>query len=74
MDQADRLRGRQILIIEDDAAQRETVQRLMEACGAHVVTTADGVEGLVQLERSHPDAVLCDLAMPIMDGMEFAAG
>jgi CheY-like chemotaxis protein len=72
MKPADALRGRRILIIEDDPTQRETLRRLVEARGAHVVVAADGLEGLALLERAHPDAVLCDLAMPIMDGIEFA--
>src|SRR5262245_45461238 len=72
MEPADSPRGRRILIIDDDPHQRETLQRLVEARGAHAVVATDGFEGFRQLERSHPDAVLCDLAMPIMDGIEFA--
>jgi CheY-like chemotaxis protein len=66
------LRGRRILIIEDDDDTREAFRRLLESRGAHVMVAADGLEGLVQLDRRRPDAILCDLAMPIMDGIEFA--
>jgi CheY-like chemotaxis protein len=66
------LTGRKILVIEDDDDTRETIQRLLQALGAEVGVAADGLEGLVQLERRRPDAVLCDLGMPIMDGIEFA--
>ena len=67
------LRGRTILVIDDDEDTREVTRRLLELLGAQVVAAADGFEGLVQLGRLKPDAVLCDLAMPIMDGMEFAS-
>jgi CheY-like chemotaxis protein len=64
--------GRTLLVIEDDDDHREIVRRLLESLGAHVVLAADGLEGLAQLERRPPDAILCDLTMPIMDGLEFA--
>jgi len=66
------LRRRTILVIEDDDDTREVISRLLEVLGAGVVVARNGLEGLVQLERCRPDAVLCDLAMPIMDGIEFA--
>jgi CheY-like chemotaxis protein len=72
MRRSDLLRGRTVLVIEDDDDTREVVSRLVEALGATTVVAADGLEGLVQLERRRPDAVLCDLAMPIMNGIEFA--
>jgi CheY-like chemotaxis protein len=66
------LRGRTILVIEDDHDSREVTRRFLEFLGAQVVVAADGLEGLVRLESLRPDAVLCDLGMPIMDGTEFA--
>ena len=39
--------------------------------GFRVVLAADGREGLVKVARSQPDVVLCDLTMPVMDGLEF---
>jgi two-component system CheB/CheR fusion protein len=61
-----------ILVVEDDAETREVVRRLLELCGARVVVAADGLDGLDRLESVRPHAVLCDLGMPIMDGLEFA--
>jgi CheY-like chemotaxis protein len=68
------LTGRRILLIEDEADIRETTRRRLEALGAKVTTAADGLEGLEQLEGDvrPPDAVLCDLVMPVMNGFEFA--
>jgi len=66
------LRGRTVLIIEDDADYREALRHLVAALGAQVVGVADGLEGLRQVARWHPDVVFCDLTMPVMDGLEFA--
>jgi two-component system CheB/CheR fusion protein len=66
------LRGRTILVIEDDDDHREVIQRLLESLGARVMVAADGLEGLGELARRRADAIFCDLTMPIMDGIEFA--
>jgi CheY-like chemotaxis protein len=63
---------RTVLVIEDDPDQRETLQRQLEARDVRVVVAIDGVHGLAVLERCHPDAVLSDIRMPEMDGLEFA--
>ena len=63
---------RRVLVIEDDPEIRDILVRLLAALGAQVVAAADGLEGLEHLARWHPDMVLCDLAMPIMGGLEFA--
>ena len=73
MDDPRLLRGRTILVIDDDADVRDMWRRLLERRGAHVMVAADGLEGLVHLEARLPDAILCDLTMPIMDGFEFAS-
>jgi chemosensory pili system protein ChpA (sensor histidine kinase/response regulator) len=61
-----------LLVIDDDPGVREVLQCQLEALGARVVVAADGFEGLDQLGRWRPTAVLCDIAMPGMDGVEFA--
>jgi two-component system, OmpR family, response regulator MprA len=52
------LRSRTVLVIEDDDDHREVIRRLLESLGARVVVAANGLEGLGQLERQQPDAVL----------------
>jgi CheY-like chemotaxis protein len=68
----DPLRDRVVLVIEDDDEYRDIIRRLVEFLGARVLTAADGLAGLRQMEPRPPDLVLCDLTMPIMDGLTFA--
>ena len=61
-----------VLVIDDDPDLRETMRRQLEAYAFRVVVAADGREGLAMFAGTRPDVVLCDLTMPIMDGLEFA--
>jgi two-component system CheB/CheR fusion protein len=66
------LHARTILLIDDDPSERETLRRVLEMYGATVLVASDGWEGLDRLHERRVDAVLCDLTMPGMDGLEFA--
>jgi CheY-like chemotaxis protein len=66
------LRGRTLLVIEDHDDTREGLRRLLDGHGATVMVSADGRAGLRHLAQRVADAVLCDLALPEMDGLEFA--
>jgi CheY-like chemotaxis protein len=59
-----------ILIVEDNAATRLAMSRLMRDAGAEVVTARDGEEGLGYLLTQRFDVLLTDLRMPVMDGFE----
>ena len=59
------------LILEDDDAVRTLVQKLLQSDGFTVATAADGLEGLMSLEQSVPDVIICDMMMPNLDGMTF---
>src|SRR4051794_3365559 len=59
-----------ILIVEDNAATRLAMSRLMRDAGAEVVTARDGEEGLGYLLTQKFDILLTDLRMPVMDGFE----
>jgi len=59
-----------VLVIDDDAPLRELVRLTLEACGHTVWEAADGREG-VRAFATHPvEVVLCDLFMPICEGLE----
>ena len=59
-----------ILIVEDDANIRELLHLYLEQEGYHIESAQDGVEGLRVFRRVHPDLVLLDLMMPVMDGTQ----
>ena len=59
-----------IIIIDDEAAIRESLQLLLELEGFEVVTAPDGAKGLKVLEESVFDLVLLDLALPGQSGFE----
>ena len=60
-----------ILIIEDDANNREMLGKILRGEGYHVVEADNGRQGLKCLETEIPDLILLDLMMPEMDGFEF---
>ena len=62
-----------LLIVEDDATLRATLQRSLERRGMQVVPCDDGSRALVRWESSLPDAVLLDLSLPGQDGLSVLA-
>ena len=64
------LSGLVVLAVDDQADARDLVQRVLENCGARVVT-ADGMqEALVVAEGERPDVLVCDIGMPDADGFD----
>jgi len=59
-----------ILVIDDEAAIRESLRMTLEYEGYEFVGAATGQEGLALAEREAPDLVLLDVKMPGMDGLE----
>src|SRR5882724_3727157 len=59
-----------ILVIDDEAAIRDSLKMTLEYNGYEFVGAATGQEGLVLAEREAPDLVLLDIKMPGMDGLE----
>ena len=59
-----------ILLIDDEAALRNNVARALQGAGHTVVAAEDGAEGLRQLDAGAFDAVLTDIRMPKMTGVE----
>src|SRR5437867_3267152 len=59
-----------ILIIDDEAAIRDSLRMTLEYEGYEFVGAATGQEGLALVERETPDLVLLDVKMPGMDGLE----
>ncbi len=59
-----------ILVVDDEATYRDTLQFNLERDGYEVVTAADGREALEIFESGHQDLVLLDLMLPGMSGQE----
>jgi CheY-like chemotaxis protein len=58
-----------ILIIEDSAFIRAAARDALVEAGYRVYEEANGKEGLARALRTHPDLIMLDLMMPVMDGM-----
>ncbi len=57
-----------VLVIDDDPQVLKLVQINLESEGFEVETASDGSEALDAVAREKPDAVVCDLMMPVTDG------
>lgn len=64
-------RQARILVIDDHAPNRLLLQRQLEHLGHRVSTARDGREALARLDRGSFDVIVCDCAMPVMDGLDF---
>jgi two-component system response regulator MprA len=63
--------ARRLLVLEDDPVLREVLLSLLEDEGYDVRQASDGATGIALLNDWHPDAILLDLMMPMMDGASF---
>ncbi len=59
-----------ILVVDDNQFNRRFLVRLLKSLGFEVTEAVDGIEGLAQLEAAGPDAVITDVVMPRMNGLE----
>lgn len=59
-----------VLLVEDEKNQRLLYEQELAEEGYEVVLAADGREALKKLAESRPDAVVLDISMPGMDGIE----
>ncbi len=59
-----------VLVVDDDGDIRAVVRIVLELEGMEVVEASDGVAGLEAVRAERPDAVLLDVNMPRMDGLE----
>jgi two-component system response regulator MprA len=59
-----------VLVVEDDPAVRSSLERSLAFEGYEVVSAPDGATGLVAVDLHRPDAVLLDLGLPVLDGLE----
>jgi two-component system response regulator MprA len=58
-----------VLVVDDDPPLRRMLERTLAAEGFEVTVAADGGAALVAAERSAPDLIVLDVAMPVLDGL-----
>ena len=62
------------LIVDDSSVMRKIIERLLRQAGVNltqVFEAGNGAEALAALESNRVDLILCDINMPVMDGLEF---
>src|SRR3954451_20322003 len=59
-----------ILVVDDDAAVRDSLARTLRFEGHEVETAGDGVQALDSVHAGEPDAMILDVSMPGLDGLE----
>ncbi len=64
------LRGRSIVVVEDDASTLEMLSRSLSDRGATVISCERGLDALEAIRSRTPDLIISDIGMPDMDGYE----
>jgi two-component system, cell cycle response regulator DivK len=59
-----------ILVVEDNAFNRDLIRRFLELEGFTAIVAKDGAEGVARASADLPDLVLMDMALPVLDGWE----
>jgi len=59
---------KRLLVIEDNATTREFLAYLLRSFGYEVICAVDGVQGVEMATRLLPDAIVCDMHLPKLDG------
>jgi CheY-like chemotaxis protein len=64
---------KKVLIAEDYADIRQMTRIMIESIGFDVIEAANGFEAIEQAKMNHPDVVLMDIAMPMLNGITAAS-
>ena len=67
----DRLRGVDIVLVDDEQESRKMVMAVLRAAGANVVAVDNASAALSAIEEHRPHLVITDIAMPDVDGYSF---
>jgi len=65
-----RLKNIKVVAVDDNADSRELLKAILERSSAEAVVVSSGREALAAIKNVHPNVLICDLAMPEMDGYE----
>lgn len=67
------MRGKKILLVDDDADFVEATKLILESKSYDVVLAYDGKEGLKKVQTEEPNLIILDVMMPEMDGYQVCA-
>lgn len=67
---ADDVEKLRVVLVEDDRDLADVTQLALELEGLEVSVAYDGREALSVIDRVHPDVVITDLIMPVLDGLQ----
>ncbi|MCI0654542.1 MAG: response regulator [Methylococcaceae bacterium] len=59
-----------ILLVEDNEMNRDMLGRRLQRRGYQVLIAVDGGEGVSKAQSDHPDLILMDMSLPVLDGWE----
>jgi CRP-like cAMP-binding protein/CheY-like chemotaxis protein len=59
---------KKILVIEDNGDVRENIAEILTLSKYEVLVAANGKEGVGLAQKEHPDLIICDIMMPVLDG------
>jgi two-component system KDP operon response regulator KdpE len=60
-----------ILVVDDERQITRMLRASLQSSGYEVLLASNGLEGLEQFKEGQPDLIISDLAMPVMNGLEF---
>jgi two-component system NtrC family response regulator len=63
-------KSRKVLLIDDDDSLRRVTEYSLQSAGFHVISAADGKQGLIAFREDRPEIVITDIQMPGMTGDE----
>lgn len=61
--------AKKVLLVEDYEDTRSFMKWLLETYGCQVIEAADGIEAVDRYKQQHPDLVLMDISLPVVDGL-----
>ncbi len=63
--------GKLVMIVDDAAAIRQTVGYSLQEAGFDIIEAENGQDALSRLDEQKMDLIVCDVNMPVMDGIAF---
>jgi two-component system cell cycle response regulator DivK len=62
--------SKRILVVEDQEDNMQILRDLLGSVGYEIIEARDGLEGVKAAKAEHPDLILMDIQLPVLDGYE----